>query len=116
MLQNGEWQIGDNCKALIETLPMLSRDEKKPEDGIKFDGDDALDATRYLLYSRHRAKRAPGTDLVAEKVAKRIAAAEFTDSTSEMIWKSRYEAQERKKTAPIRFGRQRINHRQRMPV
>ena len=34
MLQNGTWQIGDNCQALIETLPMLTRDEKKPEDGI----------------------------------------------------------------------------------
>ena len=38
MLQNSEWQIGDNCKAVIETLPMLTRDEKKPEDGIKFEG------------------------------------------------------------------------------
>lgn len=59
MLQNGEWQIGDNCQALIESLPMLTRDEEKPQDGIKFDGDDALGATRYLLYSRHRAKQTP---------------------------------------------------------
>src|SRR5215467_14333862 len=110
MLQNGEWQIGDTCQALIESLPMLTRDEKKPEDGIKFDGDDALDFTRYLLYSRHRTKRAPGTDPVAERVAERVAAAEFTDRTSEMIWKSRCEVQERRKTAPVRFGR-RLNRR-----
>ncbi len=105
MLQNGEWQIGDNCQALIETLPMLTRDEKKPEDGIKFDGDDALDATRYLLYSRQPAKRAPGTNPIAEKIDERAAAAEFTDSTSEMVWRRRWEAQERKKMQPVHFGR-----------
>lgn len=69
MLQNGTWQIGDNCQALIETLPMLTRDEKKPEDGIKFDGDDALDVTRYLLYSRLNTRQAPKADRIEERVA-----------------------------------------------
>jgi len=109
MLQSGEWQIGDTCTALIETIPMLTRDEKKPEDGTKFDGDDALDATRYLLYSRHRAKRAPGTDPINDRVELRIQeekdAGILTDPTSEMIRRGQYAAQERKRTTPIRFGR-----------
>ena len=109
MLQNGEWQIGDNCQALIETLPMLTRDEEEREDGIKFDGDDALDATRYLLYSRQRAKQTPQAVRIEEKVTE----AEFKDSTSEMIWRSKWEAQERKKIAPIRFARRGLAHRRR---
>lgn len=117
MLKSGEWQIGDNCQALIESMPMLTRDEKKPEDGVKFDGDDALDATRYLLYSRHRAKRNPESGIdpreeqVQERVQERVTAAEFTDSTSEMVWRNKWAAQERRKTAPIHFGRRGLSRR-----
>jgi phage terminase large subunit len=110
MLHNGTWQIGDNCQALIETLPMLTRDEKKPEDGIKFDGDDALDATRYLLYSRLHTRQAPQADRIEE----RVALAEFTDSTSEMIWRRKWAKQEAWRSQPIQFGRRGINRRKRM--
>src|SRR5207249_3853428 len=75
MLKAGEWQIGDSCQALIEQLPILTRDEKKPEDAIKFEGDDAADATRYLIYSRHRSRQAP----VIDRIEQRIAEAEMTD-------------------------------------
>lgn len=115
LLQAGEWQIGDNCKALIESLPMLTRDEKKPEDGIKFEGDDALDATRYLVYSRHRAKHAPGYDPITERVELRIQELKEggrpIDPTNEMILRNSLAAKERKKMQPVRFARRHINHR-----
>ena len=69
MLKAGEWQIGDSCQALIEQLPILTRDEKKPEDAIKFEGDDAADATRYLIYSRHRGRQAPVIDRIEQRIA-----------------------------------------------
>jgi phage terminase large subunit len=109
MLKSGEWLIGDNCQALIEQLPILTRDEKKPEDGIKFEGDDALDATRYLLYSRHRGRQGPQ----AERIDERVKAAEFTDTTSEMIFRRKWAAEGRRKTAPVHFGRRGINRRKR---
>ncbi len=110
MLQAGEWQIGDTCTALIESLPMLTRDEKKPEDGIKFDGDDALDATRYLLYSRSRARQAPQTDRVEERISELIQANELTDPTSIMIYRRKFAQQEEHKSQPIRFARRGIHH------
>jgi hypothetical protein len=103
MLQNGELQIGDNCTALIETLPMLTRDEKKPEDGIKFLGDDALDAFRYLLYSRQRPGQAP----TAERIQEKIEAAELTDLTQINIWRSKFAKQEESSSRPVKFGRRR---------
>jgi hypothetical protein len=109
MLESGSWQIGDTCQALIESLPMLTRNEKKPEDGIKFEGDDALDATRYLLYSRQRAKQPPKD----ERLQERIKAAEFTDVTSEMIWRRRWERQEKHKAQLIKFGRKNLFHNRR---
>lgn len=65
MLAAGEWVVGSNCTATIETLPMLTRDEKKPEDCVKFDatersvGDDAADMARYALKSRFKERKPP---------------------------------------------------------
>jgi hypothetical protein len=92
---------------LVETLPMLTRDEKKPEDGQKWEGDDALDATRYLLYSRLHARQAPQE----ERFQERIAAAEFTEPHSMAIWMSKWK--HREQTGPIRFGRHSISRRRR---
>lgn len=41
-------QIFDNCKVLIDTIPMAVYDEKKTEDIAEFDGDDPIDCLRYF--------------------------------------------------------------------
>lgn len=52
MLQYRKWLISSECSKLIETLPLMSRDDKKVEDCVKFIGDDAADGARYGLKSR----------------------------------------------------------------
>lgn len=41
-------QIFENCKILIDTIPMAIYDEKKTEDIAEFDGDDPIDNLRYF--------------------------------------------------------------------
>lgn len=66
LLEADSWMITENCKNLIECLPMLVRDERRVEDVRKTDGDDAADAARYGLVSGVRYAgigahtRAPG--------------------------------------------------------
>lgn len=43
------WQIFENCKELINTIPLCVHDEKKVEDVAKFTGDDPYDSARYGL-------------------------------------------------------------------
>src|SRR5208283_630873 len=52
MLQYRKWLISSDCSKLIETLPLMSRDDKKVEDCVKFLGDDSADCARYGLKSR----------------------------------------------------------------
>ena len=59
MLHYNRWVIGRNCEKLIENLPLFSRDEKNPEDCVKFLGDDPGDAARYGLKSRFGAREIP---------------------------------------------------------
>ena len=42
-------QIFKTCKQLIETIPLAVHDNIHPEDVDKFDGDDPIDAARYLF-------------------------------------------------------------------
>lgn len=42
------FQAFDNCKMLIETIPLAVYDETKTEDIAEFDGDDPLDCLRYF--------------------------------------------------------------------
>lgn len=101
LLQTDSWSCSASCKALIECIPNLVIDEKNREDVAKVDGDDPADALRYGLYSYLR----PGTLPVVEKVNQRIQAAGITDPTSVMIWRRKWENQERAKTQPVHFGR-----------
>jgi hypothetical protein len=41
--------ISSACPGLISTLPTMQRDPKRPEDYLKLDGDDYVDALRYLV-------------------------------------------------------------------
>lgn len=49
-------QVFSTCTSLIGTIPLLVRDEKRPEDVLKMDGDDAYDSLRYGLTSITRGK------------------------------------------------------------
>ncbi len=127
MLESGHWRIGENCPALIRTLPMLIRDEKKMEDVAKVDdqatgsgmivtaencsGDDPADAARYGLKSRHSPGRKPLTVRVQEGVEKRIGMP-LTDVKPEqytqvMMQRAIVEEQERKSQRPMRISRRR---------
>jgi len=44
-------QVFSTCTSLIGTMPLLVRDEKRPEDVLKMDGDDDYDDLRYGLTS-----------------------------------------------------------------
>ena len=80
---------------------MLTRDEKKPEDAIKFDGDDAADATRYLLYSRQPARQAPKEARMAEDL-------KDVDPAMRQIHVARWLAEQKNNLAgPVPFSRRR---------
>ncbi len=100
-LRAKKWLIGNNCPQLIKTLPMLTRDEKKVEDCVKFDGDDAADSARYGLRSRFRVATPP----LEVRLQSQIEAMKLTDPTIVAIQSSVLMAKERRKLQPIRFGR-----------
>src|SRR5438105_2536980 len=54
MLVRGTWKIGDRCERLIESLPLLQRDEKKVNDVAEASVDHAPDAARYGLKTHLR--------------------------------------------------------------
>lgn len=45
---------GRNCKRLVERIPEMVHDPGRPEDMLKREGDDEVDAWRYGLYSQNR--------------------------------------------------------------
>jgi hypothetical protein len=47
-------QIFDECRVLIDTIPMAIYDEKKIEDVAEFEGDDPIDNLRYLCKAAKR--------------------------------------------------------------
>ena len=47
-------QIFEECKILIETIPMAIYDDKKIEDIAEFEGDDPLDDLRYFCKAAKR--------------------------------------------------------------
>src|SRR5256886_1650620 len=97
-LKAKRWLIGNNCPNLIKTLPMLTRDDKKVEDCVKFVGDDAADSARYGMRSHFRVATPP----LEVRLQERITA---TDPTIVAIQASKALQAERKKAQPIRFGR-----------
>jgi phage terminase large subunit len=54
LLESNSWVITDNCTKLIDSLPLLVRDERRTEDIRKVEGDDSADAARYGLVSGGR--------------------------------------------------------------
>ncbi len=59
--------IDPSCKRLIETIPMICRDQDDPERTVKFDGDDPFDAAAYALtYRMGKSKRPDELDFQDE--------------------------------------------------
>jgi hypothetical protein len=56
-------QIFENCKVLIETIPMCIHDEKKIEDIAEFSGDDPIDNLRYLCKAVNRFCNGPDSEM-----------------------------------------------------
>jgi len=117
LLDSGGWIISRDCTKLIECIPTLVRDmERNTEDVLKVDysenyiGDDAADCARMGLQHELQIAGVP----MQVKLDRRAAEFEFTDSTSEMIWRRKWEQEEKRKMAPVKFGRRRINHRERV--
>lgn len=59
MLRFGEWVISSQCTDLIGTIPLLSTADDKPDDCVKFNGDDSVDSARYGIKSRFPGKQPP---------------------------------------------------------
>lgn len=107
MLKTGYWRIGANCAVLCKTLPMLIRDESKIEDVAKSDGDDAPDAARYGLKSRHAPRQKPLETRVMERISEvqkqrqEVGLPPQTDPTMIAMMAQKAQAEERKKDKPI---------------
>ncbi len=99
LLESDQWLIAENCEKLIEVLPIMIRDEKKPEDIKKVDGDDAPDSARYGLYSRLGAVKIPKEVRAAEKVAN------VKDPTDRARILEQFYAKEAKADRPVPVGR-----------
>ena len=118
LLDADMWTISRNCPKLIECLPTLVRDmERNSEDVLKVDwsteqiGDDPADSARYGLQNVLGTTVEP----LNFKIDQRVAETKFTEPHSEMIFRRIWEAQERKKMQPVKFGRRGVNHRKPVP-
>lgn len=98
LLKRGYWTIASECQELIQTLPILIRDEKDPEDILKMSGDDSADSARYGIKSRLGAAKVPVEEVVRKKVA------HIEDPTSRHLMAVKIEHEERKKRQPFVIG------------
>ena len=71
LMKYGKWKIHQSCQHLIETLPILVRDEDNREDILKVTGDDPADSARYGLYSRMKGRRQPFEQRVLAKLTEK---------------------------------------------
>lgn len=101
LLESDQWLIAENCERLIENLPVLIRDDKKPEDIKKVDGDDPADAARYGLYSRL------GTVIAPVEVRREAAIQKAQNPTARGIMAARFDELERKRNQPMHLPRRR---------
>jgi hypothetical protein len=127
MLESDSWVITENCRKLVDCLPMLVRDNRRVEDVRKMDGDDPADAARYGIvpgarcagvgasalggpgagqtpppnFSGSTARFVPGMPL-EEQIARQI---HTQDATGFAIQAQRLEAEARKQLGPRKFGR-----------
>lgn len=101
LLDTDGWLIAENCEKLITCLPILIRDDKKPEDIKKADGDDPADSARYGLYSRLGSVQAP------VEVRREQAMAKAPNPTMRAILADKFDEAEKKRSQPVRLMRRR---------
>jgi len=108
LLDSGGWIISRECTKLIECLPTLVRDmERNTEDVLKVDysenyiGDDAADCARMGLQHELQVAGIPPE----VRIERKVEAAKFSDPTSEMIFRSKWQKEEKRKAQPAHFGR-----------
>jgi phage terminase large subunit len=70
MLQTNELTISPECRKLIETIPMVTRDEDKAEETVKFEGDDSYDAARIGYKMRYKPRNTPALIKLREEAAR----------------------------------------------
>lgn len=96
MLKTGYWKITKDCPDLIESLPLLVRDDSNPEDVADHPRDHSPDSARYGLTSYPREAREP-----VELRAARLVTSK--DPTARAIQGMKAEAMIRKAKQPVRF-------------
>jgi phage terminase large subunit len=94
LLEADQWLIAENCEKLIARLPILIRDDKKPEDVKKVDGDDAPDSARYGLYSRLGAAKIP-VEIRAKEAVKHL-----NDPTERAVMLEKFMEKEKRLALP----------------
>ena len=100
LLQSGFWKITDNCKDLIESLPMLLRDDGNVEDVAPHPRDHSPDSVRMGLSTYLRQSREP----IELKAARLVTS---SDPTMRAIQVQKAEAMIRKAGQPVRVRRRR---------
>ncbi|HXC48390.1 MAG TPA: hypothetical protein VNU20_08855 [Candidatus Sulfotelmatobacter sp.] len=128
LLERDAWMIAENCPRLIESLPLLVRDDRRVEDVRKMEGDDAADAARYGLvpgvryagvgasavggpgagqappeFGNGTARFVPGIP-VDVQIERQITA---EDPTSRAIHQQRLQAEAKRQLGPQKFGKRR---------
>lgn len=101
LLEADQWLVAENCTKLIKSLPTLIRDDKKPEDIKKVDGDDPADSVRYGMYSRLGSVQAP------VEVRRQAAMEKAASPTMRAILADRFDEQEKKRNQPMPLLRRR---------
>jgi hypothetical protein len=104
LLRSDQWQIDPSCEALIECLPMVTRDEDEWEKPIKFDGDDAFEAARYSLKMRLGAAAKPTQVNIEDTIQEWKNDGRLSDPTSEMMWRETLKLRAKQKQQGTRFA------------
>lgn len=117
LLEYRQWIIAtDKCPKLIRTIPLLTRDEAKMEDCVKFDGDDPADSARYALKTRHSAGRPPIDEIVMARLATlaKSGAVPEADVHSRYLLHQKFTNEEKKKNQVIRSWHRRRSYQRHM--
>jgi hypothetical protein len=96
LLRTDKWLIMRNCDRLLDSLPLLSRNETNIEDIQKVEGDDAADSARYGIKSRLDPRRTSLSGIEAN-IAARAERISTADPTSRAIWLRKAEADAKRK-------------------
>jgi phage terminase large subunit len=100
MLERSELYVSTHCEKLIATLPQMRCDERKVEDCLKFEGDDAADSARYALKSR----LGTGMPRMEQRVMMRLDSSIPRDDVhGRMLAYETITKEEKKKNQPVKF-------------